>query len=198
MIKDAHAFKTIVEISGGNITENDAFLLYETAMRIEAKTILEIGAREGGSSMVLGCVARANGGHLFSIEPKLQQKWYINMDQYGLLDHVTLLAGMAPWVDLSDFQGQFDYILDDGDHRTRWILANYHVYEPCLRPGGHYAIHDWTGARGVDRWVRRAVEIILEDDELKEVGRNEEDKCGLIVFEKPGDVESFSRRCNIG
>ena len=190
-------FDDIVNSSGGNISAGDAKVLYETAMDIGAKNILEIGSREGGSSMIFGHVAKANGGHVYCIEPMPQQKWFQNIQRHGLSDYVTLIEGMSPWVQLPEGL-VFDEAFFDGDHRSRWLIADYHYHEPSVRPGGLLAFHDWTGAKGTAEKIRRAVSMILEDDELEEVARHEADKCGVIVFRKPEGIESFSRRCKLG
>lgn len=186
-------FEDMVNRSGGNISVRDAEILYETAMVIAAKSILEIGSREGGSSMVLGTVANTHGGQLICIEPEPLDRLRENMKHYELKGRYVLVRMRSPWVDTgriskmaSERSGQpsLDYLFVDGDHRTRWILTDYHYWEPLVRPGGRIAFHDWTGKNGVGEQVQRAVSIILETDDLREVIRNESTDRGIIVFEK--------------
>jgi predicted O-methyltransferase YrrM len=181
-------FEDMVNRSGGNISVRDAEILYETAMEIEAKAILEIGSREGGSSMVLGSVAKETGGRLLCIEPDVPGKWETNMRDLLLRGSAMIIKQSSPWIS-GIYAGMLqamnlDYLFIDGDHRTRWILTDYHYWEPSVRIGGRIAFHDWTGANGVWEQVQRAVSIILETDSLKEIVRHESTDRGIIVFEK--------------
>ncbi len=185
-------FADMVDRSGGNISEMDAEILYNTALEINAKHLLEIGSREGGSSMALGSVARETGGGLLCIEPKRLAKWDENIEALGLRDCVTLLAWSSPWMPagVRTEASMLDYLFLDGGgsahqpHHTRWMLVDYHYWEPSVRVGGRIAIHDWTGKGRTAYQVQRAVSIILETDNLIEVMRHESTDRGIIVFEK--------------
>ena len=181
-------FEDMVNRSGGNISVRDAEILYETAMEISPQTLVEIGSREGGSSMVLGLAAKENYGRLFCIECDPAQKWAENIQAYSLHGHAQMVRGRSPWVvlpvsHLGD-NDVIDYVFIDGDHRMRSVLVDYHYWEPLVRSGGRIAFHDWTGKNGVGEQVQRAVSIILETDDLREVIRNESTDRGIIVFEK--------------
>lgn len=196
-------FQDMVDRSGGNISVRDAEILYMTALEIGAKDIMEIGSREGGSSMALGLVAKKTNGLLYCIDPVLSNlatkqappKFWHNITDYELNDHIEAIGAFSPWIDVSDypyFVEGLDYLLLDGGgsknqpHHTRWMLVDYHYWEPLVRTGGRIAFHDWTGKNGVGDQVQRAVSIILETDDLIEVTRHESIDRGIIVFEKRG------------
>ncbi len=201
-IQEAIDYEGILKSCGGRLSIYDARILYSTALEIEAKNIVEIGSMDGCSSMVFGHVCQQTGGHLWCLEPNPKTRWKGNMDRLGLADYATTLMKASPWVSPTDIPTPIDYLLIDGDHRTRWTLVDYHYWEPYVRPGGLIAFHDWTGANGVGAWVQKAVGIILETDELVEVTRNASSDRGIIVFRKPMEilnskgnpVPSFSRR----
>ncbi len=184
-------FAAILKRYGGSILPGDAEVLYASAIEIQAKRLFEIGSREGGSSMVLGMVAKETGGSLTCIEPVVLEKWYRNIRALGLMDYVHMIEASSPWVPgLFHATDGIDYLFLDGGgppgqpHHTRWMLTDYHYWEPLVRGGGRIAFHDWTGG-GVGRaHVRRAISIILETDNLKEVNRYESTAGGTIVFEK--------------
>lgn len=190
-------FADMVNRSGGNISETDAEVLYDTAMQIKAQNILEIGSREGGSTMVLASVAKLTDGTLHCIEPEIPLKWAENIRHYKLGEYLYPHQAKNPWVSglyeiFKDIEGGIDYLFLDGGgsknqpHHTRWMLVDYHYWEPLIRIGGRVAFHDWTGKNGVAEQVRRAVAIILETDDLREVCRHESTDRGIIVFEKRG------------
>lgn len=193
-------YEDILNSCGGRLSISDARILYDTALEIGAQTILEIGSMDGCSSMVFGEVCKLTGGHLYCLEPNPKTRWKANMERLGLSDYATTIMKASPWVNPA-FMGlppgpvPFDYLLIDGDHRTRWTIADYHYWEPYVRQGGIIAFHDWTGAKGVAAWVQRGVEIILEDDAvgLEEIARDESSNRGIIVFKKTADF-SLSRR----
>lgn len=192
----------ILNNCGGRLSLNDAKILYNTALEIGARNIVEIGSFDGCSSMVFGYVCQKTGGHLYCIEPNPKTKWKWNMDRLGLADYATSIMKQSPWINPTDIKLPIDYLLIDGDHRTRWTIMDYHFWEPHVRPGGLIAFHDWTGANGVKEEVQRAVALILETDELEEVVRDGVNTRGIIVFRKPekildvkgNNVTSLSRR----
>lgn len=188
-------YTDILNSCGGRLSINDAKILYSTAMMIEAQNIVEIGSMDGCSSMVFGEVVKQTKGHLYCIEPNPKTKWKVNMERLGLLDYATTIMKNSPWMIPTELPLPIDYLLIDGDHRTRWTIADYHYWEPYVRQYGMIAFHDWTGAKGVGEWVQKAVGIILEDDHdgLLEVARDESSNRGIIVFQKTVDF-SLSRR----
>ena len=142
--------------------------------------------------MILGDVARTHNGTLQCLEPAPRQKWRANVDRLNLQKNVELVFASSPWVSMSMINTPIDYLLIDGDHRTRWAIVDYHYFMPFVRMGGHIAFHDWWDQHDAGKWVREAVEIILRDDEpfLKKIGEAQNAR-GLIVFEKTGEHNRY-------
>jgi predicted O-methyltransferase YrrM len=182
----------VLKHCGGRLTLPDAKLLYETATAIKARNIVEIGSMDGCSTMILGDVARTNNGLVRCIEPAPKQKWRANVERLGLEDHVALMFASSPWVSHAQLDLPIDYLLIDGDHRTRWAIVDYHYFMPFVRMGGYIAFHDWWDQHDAGKWVREAVEIIMRDDSdmLKIVGEAQNAR-GLIVFEKVGEHNRY-------
>lgn len=179
----------ILRHCAGRITPYDADLLFKTAMEINAQKILEIGSMDGCSTMVLGSIAKETGGKLQCIEPVPRKQWRWNIERLGLQEYVEMVFLASPWVPMSIINKPLDYLFIDGDHRTRWAIADYHYFSPFVRVGGRIGFHDWANKdKGVGKMVQEAVGIILRDDEkiLKEVGQTTNTR-GLIVFEKTGE-----------
>jgi len=168
------------------MTQSDLDLLDKTARQIGAKSLVEIGSMDGCSSMCLGMVARDNGGKLVCIEPSPKARWKVNIDEMGLAENVKTIRQNSPWVDVEHFDLPIDYLLIDGNHRTRWAIVDYHFFFPFIKIGGMIAFHDYNGRKGVAAWVRRAIDIILEDDseKIKEVCHNDTSDRGVIIFRK--------------
>jgi predicted O-methyltransferase YrrM len=165
----------ILKLGNNSITSEDYDLIYETAKGSDVA--VEIGARLGCSSMLLGSIA----GKLYSIECDPLPQWYENIKEMGLTN-VTLIQTYSPWLDIIE---DIDYLLIDGDHRTMFCIADYVRLMPWVKVGGKIAFHDTlTKDENCGFMVSRAIDIILEESKnLKEIGR-----CaginGTVVFEK--------------
>lgn len=174
-------------IADGNrrLLRGDAELLLRACAATRARRILEIGSMDGGSSIILGCWAQRHDAHLWCVDPKPTGRWHDNIARWGLAEAVTMIAAASPWVN-GRAPDELDVLFIDGDHRTRWALVDYHYWFPRVRPGGIILFHDWCGQKGVKQWVRRAIDIIMEDDapRLDEFGRSEGSDRGCIAFIK--------------
>jgi len=177
------------------MTTDDLELLDKTAREIGAKTIVEIGSMDGCSSMVLGQVAKDNGGMLTCIEPHPKAKWAANIEQLGLRANVNLIASASPWLDWGKVPAPIDFLLIDGDHRCSRAICDYVAFGRLVRAGGRIAFHDIDGGKGVAHYIRQAVEICERDDNLsspqgadyliKQIARTPAARDrGTIVFEK--------------
>ena len=179
-------FTEIIMRGCRRMTQSDLDLLDKTARQIGAKSLVEIGSMDGCSSMCLGMVARDTGGKLTCIEPSPKARWQVNIDEMGLAENVKTIRQYSPWVDVEHFDLPIDYLLIDGNHRTRWAIVDYHFFFPFVRIGGMIAFHDYNAMKGVGNWVRRALDIILEDDaeKIEEVCHNDTRDRGIIIFRK--------------
>jgi len=162
----------------------DLRLIEGTCREINPKSIVEIGSMDGCSSLLFGEIAKEVGAKVTCIEPCPKGRWRQNIADYGLEQIVTLMMSSSPWIDISRIITPIDYLLIDGDHRTRWAIVDYHFFEPHVRVGGRIAFHDYNATKGVKEWIKRAIDIILEDAPLKEIGHNNTRDRGTIVFEK--------------
>jgi len=169
---------------GPQLTIDDCRILWETALAIEAKCVVEIGAFRGTSSMILGLVCKETGGHLWSVEVRPRQEWFDNIKKMNLDKTVTLTAGCSLAVHL-DLPGPIDFLFIDGDHQTHSVLRDYYYWCHFVRVGGFIAFHDIYGPPSPK--VNRAIDMILSDGSecLQERERCPINRiCGTVVFEK--------------
>jgi len=179
-------YTEIIERGQRRMVLKDLELIDKYARAIQARNIVEIGSMDGTSSILLGLIARDFAGRLFCIEPQPKSRWAKNMIECDLKEHVELIKACSPWVEMDKIQTPIDFLLIDGNHRTRWAIVDYHYFFPFVREGGLIAFHDYNARKEVGKWVRRAIDIILEDDaeKIKEVGHNETSDRGTIIFRK--------------
>ncbi|TET00921.1 MAG: class I SAM-dependent methyltransferase, partial [Promethearchaeota archaeon] len=128
----------IVEKGGGLFLDECQFLS-KTANEIKPMTVVEIGSSKGTSSMILGSVVRKTGGHLYCIDPNINEEWEQNIKDLRLTEYITLIEEASPWVNPEKFKQPIDYLLIDANHKTRWIIVDYHFWERFLRVGGRVA-----------------------------------------------------------
>lgn len=192
-------FQEISVRGNRRMTTGDLEMLDRTAREIGAKTIVEIGSMDGCSSMVLGFVAKDNGGTLTCIEPHPKVKWFANIHDVELEGNVILIQKASPWLDWNAFLGPIDFLLIDGDHRCSRAITDYVAFGRLVRKGGRIAFHDIDGGKGVALYVRQAVEIAERDDNLnspqgadykiRQIYRTPAARDrGTIVFEKLAEV----------
>lgn len=186
----------VIKDSNGRITEADLKLLQRVCDYCKAAYILEIGSADGGSSVILAAKAKERAGHLYCIEPKPKQRMKDNMVKYGVENHYKMIPKFSPWVPSERVPDNLDLLFIDGCHKLRWCLCDYHYWSPRVRKGGVIVFHDFSGCSAEDHrqkyygqekyvpLVVRAVDIILETDDLKEIGRSKAPRGGAIAFEK--------------
>ena len=194
-------YATLRRQSHGRLAIEDMQLLVRACAACDARTILEIGAADGGSSVILAAQAAEREGRLYSIEGNPKALMLANLAAYGLQDRCTLLPAWSPWLGPLEQQipARVDLLFIDGRHDIRWCLVDYHYWEPRVRPGGVIVFHDTGGSCREDRaqpdfgqpgyvpLVRRALAIILATDTLVPIDASDALDGGAIAYRKGGD-----------
>ncbi len=186
--------------SNGRIQVADLELLERVCEVCKARTILEIGSADGGSSVVLGNMVRQEDsidGILYCIEQASRQRMVDNMAAYGLQRYYQIIHGCSPWVGGDIVPDEIDLLFIDGYHYTRWALMDYHFWAPRVRAGGIIVFHDTSGGCKEDRaqkdfgspyyvpQVMQAIDIILRTDDLEKIDISRAENGGAIAFRKP-------------
>ncbi|MCK9570157.1 class I SAM-dependent methyltransferase [Candidatus Pacearchaeota archaeon] len=188
-------YQDILARGNRRMTEHDLKLLVGTCEAVHAETVVEIGSKDGCSTLALGSWLGPRGGRLFCVEPVPTGRWQQNVREYGIEGCIIAIRAFSPWIPPDQVPCPIDVLLIDGDHRTSRAVADYIFWGRFVRKGGRIAFHDIDGGKGVAADIRKAVEICERDDNLsspqgpdwliKEVARTPpaHDR-GLIVFEK--------------
>lgn len=200
MTLDTSVLEHIVIASNKRITPDDLALLIRAADACQARNILEIGSADGGSSVVLGTMAKQRGGHLTCIEPQPKGRMIGNMKRHGLDGFYTILQAYSPHLGEKEklLPPEIDLLFIDGSHEIAACLADYRYFAPRVRPGGVIVFHDTGGHCQEDRrqpdyrspgyvpLVIRAIELIRTTDDLAEIDRSDSPNGGAIAFRKGG------------
>ncbi|NUR99036.1 MAG: methyltransferase domain-containing protein [Kribbellaceae bacterium] len=123
-----------------NLEPDSAALLALLVRATAARNLLELGTSNGYSTVWLADAARANGGHVVSVEldPARSAEAATNLDRAGLREYVELRVQDAADALRESGDGQWDLIFLDAerpaypDYWTDLVRA--------LRPGGLLAV----------------------------------------------------------
>lgn len=184
-----------LRVSGPLYSDDDLRVLYETAMEIEAKAILEIGSHNGTSTMHLANVARLNGGHLFCLDASVSRDHYrqARLKQLKLDEYVTIIICYSPWISPKLITTPLDYIMVDELKNPKCVVSEYHYWMPYLRPGGRIAFHDWARGDVTGKRLHIAIDCIMATDEafLEVISDDMTKKWGVLVLEKKTEASLF-------
>jgi len=116
--------------------------LQEIATRLPGKVLLEVGVNRGYSTLPLLEAAKANLGHLWSLDILKCSRATQNVRNRRLTDWWTFTQ-VASWDWTGGPSEPFDLAFIDGDHAN--VAKDWEVFEPRVRPGGLLLLHDYFG-----------------------------------------------------
>jgi len=146
--------------------------------QVEAKSVLEIGCRDGRTARVLlhnvSALQRYVGVDVpMSYEPPLAHQRSEMVSEPGALAMVDprfeliVRARGSLDVEPTDFEEQFDACFIDGDHSESTVYSDSWLAAMVLRPGGIIIWHDYfNGAVGVTNALNR---LNNEDWQIKNI-----------------------------
>ena len=171
-------------------------LLYENAINLKAKTILELGVGEGFSTIALLAAVKETDGMVWSIDKRnwasgitrIQNTPFIDAQKWHLIISDDIMYAKR-------WNLTVDILYVDTSHQYEHTLNELELYSPYVRKGGAVLLHDtlltgeWDGAPAR---VKDAVEAFLLTNQkwkFNELLPNDEGHCGLgILLEKDNDA----------
>lgn len=179
------SFEEIASLGPFGLSASELSVLYTTADEIAPKTLVEIGACYGISSVVLAYVAKKHGGRLYSVEFQELLSWRANLRRFGLEDYASLMQGRSPWIDWTSLPfTTAGYLLIDAEHRYTPVLVDFYCWGKFVLTGGRIAFHDYTSINPNHLGVRKAADSVVMRFKLRTISVVQSDR-GLGVFEKP-------------
>lgn len=122
--------------------------LHLLTRELDLKRVLELGVREGNSTLALLEAVREISGHLWSIDLEARDTVKKLIVKYGLSDFWTFIQDD----DLSySWELPIDHLFIDTLHTYKHTLKELHKYEPYVSKGGIISMHDLTSCIGVSR-----------------------------------------------
>lgn len=125
--------------------------LYRITVEAARKRVLELGTRDGDSTLALLLALREIGGRLTSVDIEPCPFATARVEAAGLQGQWTFLQTD----DLAlDWNGQIDHLFIDTSHRHRHTLEELRKFEPFVVPGGVISVHDTTTYPAVARAIQ--------------------------------------------
>lgn len=152
-------------------------VLYDLAIRITAKNVVELGTDSGSSTISLLAACGSNGGYLHSFDwvdcPIARE----NVKKYGLGDMWTFtvmddLEAAKQWKG-----GPIDFLFIDTDHKYEQTMKELDVWVPLVRSGGYITFHDV---------ISRKDEVQKAIDEYVQVHQDTIDSYEVVVRDSYG------------
>lgn len=157
--------------------------LYQLAVEINAKVVIELGVRSGESTIAFLEAMHTTDGHLWSVDVDPCEGAKQKMKRYGLDDRWTFTVlddisyGMSKW----DRTKKADIVFIDTSHEYRQTQMELNVYDQIVRPGGLMILHDTVSRpQGVLKPIREFL-----DTHRGYRFENLENCCGLGILRKP-------------
>lgn len=117
-------------------------ILFEKAVGIKAKTIVELGVGEGYSTLALLKATIENNGHLTSVDIGPSLPGHERVAKSGLNQSywTFILRNDLDFVD--EWRGQIDLLFIDTSHTRIQTFKELMVYTPLMAPNGIILLHD--------------------------------------------------------
>jgi predicted O-methyltransferase YrrM len=124
------------------------------------KQIVELGTRNGNSTLVLLEAAKRIGGRVMSVdvEPCLEARRRVM--EAGLNDSWRFLEGDDLELGPSDIPPEINLLFIDTNHIYIQTISELRKFLPYLAEGSWIALHDYVSFVGVNRAVQEFVEIL--------------------------------------
>jgi predicted O-methyltransferase YrrM len=155
--------------------------LAEAVIDVDARAVLELGVREGVSTIALLYGLLVTGGHLWSVDTDEHQL-------VGTYPHWTFLVAddRSPTARAATPLA-LDLLFIDTSHEYDHTLTELRTYAPRVRPGGRVLLHDtdWDAREGglpEPYPVRRALDAYCAETDQTWVNR--EGSYGLGVIQR--------------
>lgn len=111
--------------------------LHDLAVKLGAKTIIELGVRTGVSSVAWLTALQQTGGHLWCVDVAPAPPMVTSHQQCTFVSGEDLSADV-----LDQLPEQADIVFVDTDHRYDLTKAEIETYSARVRPGGCMVFHD--------------------------------------------------------
>ena len=143
-----------MEEAGAADISNHLMTLALLIREFDLKQVVELGTRDGNSTLALLEGARSIAGHVTSVdvEPCLEAKRRVQ--RAGFTESWTFVQANDMDLEPPQIPAAIDFLFVDTSHLYAPTLAELRKYSAYLRPGAWIALHDYVSFPGVNQAVR--------------------------------------------
>ena len=123
-----------------NIAE--AAMLYRYCKKVKDGTLLEIGRKHGGSTVLMA--AALERGFLYSVDIVLHDQATNNMRPWK--DKAEFITGDSKFL---DWETNINLLFIDGDHSYKGVKNDIKKFSPFVKSGGYIIFHDVIGKKSI-------------------------------------------------
>ena len=127
--------------------------LHIITLENDLKRVLELGVRDGESTVALAEAVSKIGGHLWSMDISSCNTAKKQISEYGLSEYWTFIQGDDKQL-ASSWNQEVDHIFVDTSHIYEDMLNELILYEKFVRLGGYITFHDTVSYPDVLRAVK--------------------------------------------
>jgi len=122
-------------------------------MELGLRQIVELGTRDGSSTLALLEAAQKVNGHVLSIDIEPCEEAKQKIMQSGLAPYWTFIQADDVALESAQIPAIVDLLFIDTNHIYTQTIAELRKYGGHLRPGSWIALHDYASYPGVSRAV---------------------------------------------
>jgi predicted O-methyltransferase YrrM len=117
-------------------------LLYKYCKLVRDGTLLEVGRKHGGSTVLMANALR--DGHLYSIDIVMHECVNAYVSDYDY--KITFLTDDSKKI---EWDAPIDLVFIDGDHSYQGVKNDIKKFTPYVEKGGYAIFHDVVGKKGI-------------------------------------------------
>lgn len=145
--------KALSEIMSDKDISEHLTTLFFLVIEFNLKNILELGVRDGISTIALTEAASQINGHVYSVDIDSCESAKIKLKELGLDKYWTFLQGNDLEIG-KKWEKELDHIFIDTSHSYNQTLQELKIFEPFLCSGGFITFHDTRAFPGVLRAIK--------------------------------------------
>jgi predicted O-methyltransferase YrrM len=143
----------VMEDRGSADISNHLMTLSLLVREFDLKQVVELGTRDGNSTLALLEAARSIAGHVTSVDIEPCEDARRRVQAAGFLESWTFIQANDMELEPPQVPPTIDLLFVDTSHLYAPTLAELNKYSAYLRPGGWIALHDYVSFPGVNRAI---------------------------------------------
>jgi len=132
-----------ISISGAGDSDSHIMSIYSIGLSLRPKNILEIGVREGSTTLPLLMLAKRFDGHLHSVDIKETLfECRAEYEKYWTFNRSCSVDFLSNYIEKHGTEKKFDFIYLDGWHSYKHVSRELALLDKLVSPSSIILVHD--------------------------------------------------------